>query len=479
MIGSGIFGNTGLIQERVGNPGMVVALWFIGGMIALAGALCYAELSTLMPHAGGEYVYLKNIFGLLPSFLTGWVSFIVAFSAPAAAAALLSSEYVFKALESLNPESGLTVFLSDEWNRKFSGCAMVIFFTSIHMIGVKAGSFFQNVLTVIKMSLVVAFVIAGFMIFWIYPDTPLATDFIAGKIEWSGTGAGLLYVMFAYSGWNSATYLAEEIRSPEKNLPRALIAGTILTTSLYVILNLLYFMAVPAGELSGERAIAAMTAESLFGANITILFNLGFFFILLSTLSATLMIGPRVYFAMARDNLFFKAAAHVSPRFGTPTISFMLQAALAIIYILSGTYEQIQIYMGFALSIFPVMAVAGILVLKHQRPDLKSPYKTPFYPLFPVFFIIMSVFTMVASLFVYTITCLIAIAVVLAGIPFFFMWMKIVHPGTTMAELRKSLMNLPEYKPDAKDLSGLKNADIDLESFDAKTDKKGSGNKPG
>ncbi|MEQ8352388.1 MAG: amino acid permease [Leptospiraceae bacterium] len=446
MIGSGIFGNTGIIQQAVANPGYVILLWLVGGLLALSGALCYAELSTIMPHAGGEYVYLKNIFGLLPSFLTGWVSFVVAFSAPAASAALLSSVYAEKTVALLDPTSPLVPFLQSAVNQKIVACGLVLLFTGIHMFGVRAGGYLQNILTVVKLALVVGFVGAGLYVALLVKEIPIAEKVTSGQaIAWGGTGVGLLYVTFAYSGWNSAAYLAEEVKDPKKTLPKALIVGTLLTTTLYILLNLVYYLAVPAETLAGKEAVAAMSAGSLFGARVTALFNLGFFFILISTLSATIMLGPRVYFAMARDNLFFQAASKVSPRFGTPIVSFLLQGLLAVIYIISGTYEQIQTYMGFALAIFPVVAVAGLMKLRKDRPDLNGHYKTPWYPFIPLFFIGVSIFVMVASLLYSYEECLIALGVVLSGVPLYFIWMRIVHRGKDHEELRQTLMNLPLF----------------------------------
>ncbi|MCB1164557.1 MAG: amino acid permease [Leptospiraceae bacterium] len=446
MIGSGIFGNTGIIQQAVDNPGFVILLWVIGGTLALSGALCYAELSTLMPHAGGEYVYLKNIFGLLPSFLTGWVSFVVAFSAPAATAALLSSEYAEKTVALMDPTSPLLPYLQDPMFQKALGCAMIVLFTGIHMLGVRSGGYLQNLLTIVKLALVLAFVSAGLYVALYVEQIPVTKSMSTGNaVAWGGTGLGLLYVAYAYSGWNSAAYLAEEVKDPIKTLPRALIVGTLLTTALYVLLNLVYFLAVPASDLAGEKAVAALSAGNLFGAKVTAFFNLGFFFILVSTLSANIMLGPRVYFAMARDNLFFQAAARISPKFGTPVVSFLLQGLLAIIYIISGTYEQIQTYMGFALAIFPVVAVIGLMKLRKERPDLRDHYRTPWYPVTPLFFIGVSVFVIVASLIDSYVECLIALGVVLGGVPLYFIWMRIVHRGKDHQELRKTLMNLPLF----------------------------------
>jgi APA family basic amino acid/polyamine antiporter len=445
MIGSGIFGNTGIIQSSVQNSYVVLFLWILGGMIALSGALCYAELSTLMPHAGGEYVYLKNIFGLLPSFLTGWVSFIVAFSAPAASAGLLAGDYIHKAFLVIQPESEITLFFESAFGKKLFGSLLILFFTVIHIVEVKKGGYLQNFLTFLKVLLIVIFLISGFYVILNNHQYNFIQHLKDEPIHWNGIGLGLLFVMFAYSGWNGATYLAEEIKEPEKNLPKALIGGTIIVMILYFLLNILYYWSTPAQELEGKEAIAAITASNLFGSGITTLFNIGFFIILLSTISATIMIGPRVYYAMARDNLFFKAASHLHPKFNTPIMSFVIQCILAIIYIWSGTYEQIQTYMGFALSIFPLLSVIGLMYLRKKYPHIKSPYQTPFYPLFPLIFIIFSFITMIVSYIGRPWECTIAILAILAGIPFYLFWVKVIHKNKTVKEIRKSILNYPFY----------------------------------
>lgn len=420
MIGSGIFGNTGIIQEHVGNPWSVLGLWFLGGLIALAGALSYAELAAAMPHAGGEYVYLKNTFGPLSSFLTGWVSFIVAFSAPAAATALLSSDYAKAFVDVLAPNSALAEAFQDEWNRKIYACALVILFSAVHMVGVKFGGLVQNVLTLLKIFLVGLFLIAGLVA--VFVMQPISVPFEAVPTKVSGLGLGLLFVLFAYSGWNGATYLAEEIKDPERNLPKALFRGTLLTMILYLLLNILYYMAVPAAELAGQTAVVSLAARNLFGDKVTLFFNLAFCVMLLSSLSVYLMIGPRVYFAMARDNLFFKFASKVSPKFGTPMVSIFLQCLLSIVYITTNKYDTIMTYMGFALGVFPVLTVFGLFKLRKEGRTGVS-YKTPFFPLLPLFFVFFSVLMLVLSFVESPWECARALLVVVAGAPLYYLWM--------------------------------------------------------
>ncbi|MBL8020402.1 MAG: amino acid permease [Leptospirales bacterium] len=422
MIGSGIFGNTGFIQGMVGSPLMVLALWFLGGLIALAGALCYAELSTIYPHAGGEYVYLKNIFGGLPSFLTGWISLLVGFAAPAAAAALLSGVYVSDFLRLIYPVSAASAFFLDATNRKLLACGLVILFGVFHSLGVKQGSRLQNFLTGAKILVILLFAGGGLIMAHASLSMPIAEHF-SGTLKPEGLGVGLLFVMFAYSGWNAASYLAEEIKDPVKNLPRSLVAGTLFTMLIYLVMNYVYYLAVPGSELAGKPDPAAQAATRLFGSGVNSVFHVAFSFMLLSTLSACVMIGPRVYYAMARDGLFFSFASKVSSN-GVPVQSIVVQCAISLLYILLGTYEDIQTYMGFSLSLFPVLTVFGLILHRKRHPEMERGYRSPLFPLLPIFFIIFSALIVLTSYLGRPHEGNFALSIVMAGVPMFYLWLR-------------------------------------------------------
>ncbi len=429
MIGSGIFGNTGFVQGYVGNPAIVLGLWVLGGLVALSGALVYAELATMMPHAGGEYVYLKKIYGPAFSFLTGWMSFIVGFAAPAASAGLLSASYGHEFLKLTFPESGITDWFSSVWNQRFYAVIMVILITGFHMAGTKKGEIVQNILGTMKSVLIIAFTLIGLFTAF-HSETAVSGIFDltdSGSIRWAGLGMGLLFVMFAYSGWNGASYLAEEIRNPEKNLPSAMVSGTLLTIVIYFLINLVYYFFIPAAKMEGQPAVAAMASEAVFSGqhNAAVFFNLSFTIVLLSSLSVSIMIGPRVVFAMARDGMFFSVAGKLDSVNSTPVVSIALQGFLAVLYVITGTYETIMIYMGFALALFPILAVSGMIWLRIKHPELPRPYRAPLFPLVPLFYIVFTGFTLVAALTEWTETSLFALGAALAGIPVYIIWMKV------------------------------------------------------
>jgi len=420
MLGTGIFGTTGIIQAEVGSAFFVILLWVVGGLVALSGALCYADLAVQMPHAGGDYIYINRIFGPLPSFLNGWVSFIAGFSAPIASSALLTGEYASEFFRVIWPGSALADFFSGTWNRKFLAAALIVVLTLVHTRGVRRGSLIQNFLSLLNIFIVLGFALVGLYLALQKSDTMTVFARESPRSFW-GLGIGLMWVMFAYTGYNGATYLAEEVKDPRRNLPRALILGTIGTAGLYLILNLLYFLSTPIAELSGEKAVAALAARHLFGPGTAGMLNFMFCLILIASISAQIMIGPRVYFAMARDHLFFKMAAEIHPHSGTPVKAIVLQSALSIFYVITGTFEEIITFMIFALSIFPVLAVSGLIIRRRKFPA-ESIFPHPGFLFFPVFFIFFSVLMIVAAFITWTGTSLFALAAVACGIPVFFLW---------------------------------------------------------
>ncbi|MDH4200814.1 MAG: amino acid permease [Spirochaetia bacterium] len=428
MIGSGIFGTSGLVLGLVKSPLVTIYLWIFYGLTALAGALCYAELAAMMPHAGGEYVYIRRIFGELPSFLTGWVSFVVGFAAPAAASAFLAADYLKELFILVLPGSEITTFISGNVGQKGFSILLIVIFSVIHIVGVEKGSFIQNILTGVKLSIISIFIIAGFVSISSGSPVPVSEVLKVGEFDWKGTGLGMLLVLYAYSGWNGASYLAGEIKDPEKNVPRALFWGTLLTMLIYIIMNLLYFLAIPAAELMGKDTPASLTAVHLFGKGVSVLFNIAFCFILLSSISAQIMIGPRVYYAMAKDKNFFHYAGKIHKRFHTPATSIVLQSTLSIVYILTGTFFTVLIYMGFALSIFPIVTMLALIKTRYQNGknmNTKGLYQTPFFPALPVFFIAVSIYLIVFSFIQNWQSCLTALGAVCMGIPAYYLWQSL------------------------------------------------------
>ncbi len=405
MIGTGIFTTTGLMLAEVQSASLVLFCWLAGGAIALCGALSYAELATLWPRAGGEYVFLREIYGPLPAFLTGWTSFFVGFSAPIAAGAVAAAVY-FRAAGLLPPG-----WLAE----KSAALAMVIALSGVHLTGVRFGARVQNSLTALKLLLLGGLVMAGFA--WGSGD---GRHFSAAAGFWdtgqpARIGIVMLWVMFAYSGWNAAAYISEELRDPARVLPRSLLAGTAAVTLLYLLVNLLFFFAAAPLELAGKLPVGEIAARRLFGDTAGTWFAALIALALLSSLGAYAMIGPRVYFAMARDSLFFAAAARIHPRFGTPAVSIAAQCLCACVMVLTGTFDQLLTYIGFALGIFPLLAVAGVFVMRRRVPALSRPYRAWGYPFVPAVYLTGMSWILLTSFINRPGPPLVALATVLAG----------------------------------------------------------------
>ncbi|RZB33109.1 MAG: basic amino acid/polyamine antiporter, APA family [Desulfobacteraceae bacterium Eth-SRB2] len=391
MIGTGIFTTSGFIMEELGNPQTMLLCWFTGGIFALCGALCYGELGAIFPRAGGEYVFLRESCGKGMAFLSGWISLIVGFSAPIAAAAIAFATYCFRALPG-SPISEFTVpFLGVNILTispiTILAASVIIIFSLIHYHSLWLGASVQNGLTIFKIGLIVVFVVAGL---WLgrgsidhFSGGPDMSSLLQSKFPVS-----LIFVTFAYSGWNAAAYLGGEIKRPSRNIPLALFTGTFLVMCLYLLLNVVYIYALHTKEMSGVLEVGAKSAISLFGDNIGKYFSGAIAIGLLSVLSAMIMTGPRVYYAMAKDGVFFELFGNINKVHRTPAYAIFLQAAIAIVMVVTASFDKLLIYIGFTLALFATLTVAGMILLRITQPALKRDYKTFGYPVTPFLFIL-------------------------------------------------------------------------------------------
>jgi APA family basic amino acid/polyamine antiporter len=420
IIGAGIFTTTGYLMDMLGNPVVMLILWFTGGLLAFCGALAFSELGAAYPEAGGEYTFISKIFHPLPGFLSGWLSLIVGFSAPIAASAIGFSRYFIWAFPGLQSFM-LMESISIELFSRLLAVLVIFVFTILHSKGVVLGSRVQNGLTFLKVLLLAGLVLAGMTL-----GEGDFRNFIADKdytINFKGlksAGLSLMFIMFAYSGWNAATYIGSEIKNPGKVIPRSLLISTVIVTLLYLAINLFFIYAIPPNQMAGEPEIGAMAAGHAFGGFAEKIISLLISFALFSSLSAFIILGPRVYYSMSRDGYFFKFAALVHPKSKVPRLALALQAAIAILLVLTGTFEQIIAYMGFSLGLFPILAVLGVFKL---RITGKSKLKMPGYPYVHLFFIILSVAILILAYFERPWESTIAIITALSGIPVFY-WFK-------------------------------------------------------
>jgi len=411
MIGAGIFTTSGLLLAQLHDPKLLLVLWAIGGIIALCGALSYSELGARFPKAGGEYAFLSELFSPLAGFLSGWVSFFVGFTAPVAASALAFSEYLVRTL----PDAGGMEQIG--FMKKAIAVGIILVFTIIHYFGLRSGSKVQNLLTVLKVGLILALVIGGF----IFGSGSFEHFNVQMRVAegWAGfrtMGLALMWIMFAYSGWNASTYVGSEVLNPVKNIPRSLISGTLFVTLIYLLLNTLFVYAVPAGEMKGVISIGGLAANNLFNQTLDQVSSLFIAVILLSAISVLTIIGPRVYYAMAESGHFFGIAKRIN-RSNVPGISILLQSGLAIVFVVSGTFDQIITLLSFSLGIFPIMAVLGVFKIRRSGQSLM---KSPLYPLPQLLFIISSLAILVLAYMERPVESSIALGVIVAGIPSYF-----------------------------------------------------------
>ncbi len=392
MVGTGIFTTSGFIMQEIGNPQTMLLCWFVGGVFALCGALCYGELGAMFPKAGGEYIFLRESFGEWMGFLSGWISLIVGFSAPIAAASIAFATYIFRALPaSFGPKFGFTVpFLGIHILTLSSitilATSIIIILSLVHYHSLFLGTRVQNGLTVFKIGFIVLFVVAGLCL------GNGSTCNFSERLEMSSLfqdkfAISLIFVSFAYSGWNAAAYLGGEIKKPGRNIPLALFTGTSLVMCLYLLLNVVYIYALPAKEISGVLEVGAKSAVSLFGDHVSKYFSGAIAIGLLSVLSAMIMTGPRVYYAMSKDNVFFGIFGKVNKIRRTPAYSIFFQAGIAIIMVITASFDKLLLYIGFTLSLFAMLTVLGMILLRIKQPTLAAGYKTFGYPVTPILFI--------------------------------------------------------------------------------------------
>jgi basic amino acid/polyamine antiporter, APA family len=384
MIGTGVFTGTGFNAHALQDPKTILFAWFVGGVVALCGAACYAELGTLMPKAGGEYVYLREAYHPALGFMSGWVSLTAGFSAAIATASLLFAKYL----------AALVGGLESEWTHKVIAIVLIASMTAMHAFDTKVGGRVQQIFTIMKVALIVVFIAAGFASGngdWAHFETQ-GGGF--ANVPTTTFAIQLMYISFAYSGWNAAAYIAGEVERPEKTLPRALLLGTGVVMVLYLLLNVIYFYALPSSVLGGPPdrfepivEVGHATAIALFGTNAGNLITSLIAIALVSAVSAMVMAGPRVYSAMAADRALPPQLAWHSRR-GVPVAAVIVQGLLGTLFVIVSDLAQLMRFVGFTLAVFAALAVSALFVLR--RRGLRGPYRTWGYPVTPIAFMLTS-----------------------------------------------------------------------------------------
>ncbi len=424
VIGSGIFLVPNTMVKNVGSPLMVFAVWIFGGMLTLFGALSYAELAAALPHAGGEYVYLREAYGPLWGFLYGWTQMWVAKSG---SIATLAAGFVIY-LANFRPELD-TVWLvvplplghslEIRYGQLLAMCVIAVL-ALINYFGVKVGGNVQVVVTLIKVGLIVAIIVIGLgtghgAVANYHTSIPAA-----GGI--TGFFAALVAALWAYDGWNNVSMVSSEVRNPQRNLPLALIIGTLSVIVIYLLTNLAYFYVLPASAVASTDRVAGEMMRRILGAPGAGAVSIAAMISIFAALNGSILSGSRVPFAMARDRLFFRRVGFVHPLHRTPSVSILALSAWAALLVLSGRYDQLYTYVIFASVILYGMATAAVIVLRYKRPDLPRPYRTLGYPVVPIVFVLGIACLVVSTLLKSPRESLLGLGLISLGLPFYFYW---------------------------------------------------------
>ncbi len=404
MIGAGILTTSGFTLHDTGNPTAMLALWVVGGLLALCGAVTVAELATALPRSGGDYVFVREAYGHGAAIVSGWATYVIGFAAPTAvvshlAVAYLTSPFVPQLAESSgrSPEEVRHLVVP------LGATLFIIGVAAIHILGARQSSWFQITATTVKASILVGIALGG-ILFGRGDWNHLSAGFVPTETkQWAPLAIGLIYVMYTYSGWNGAIYIAGEIRNPTRLLPLCLIGGTVTVIALYLLVNLAYVFALDPAALTQAKfedfsQIARIAVEALFGKEASNVVAVALGLSLVASFSAYTLVGPRVAYAMARDGAFPGYAARLHSTRQTPVWATLTQVAIAIGLLWSGTFQELLDYTSVGLAAVTGLTVAAIFPIR-RRADLPHPYKMPLYPLPPILFLLLIAWTIGYTLF--------------------------------------------------------------------------------
>ena len=422
VIGGGILFSPPEVAAHVPRPWLFLATWLAGGALAFAGAMAYAELATLRPRAGGEYVYLDAAFGRIAAFLTGWTSFFAGFSGAIAASAVVFAFYLGRFVPVAASDAPLLV-VPIPWipltvsRQALVALAVIALMCWVHVRGAGPGRIVGNVLAALKVSALVVFIALGLSI---GSGSIANLQTSAGAVSPASWLLALVPVMFTYSGWNAASYVAEEIRDPSRNVPLALAMGTLAVVTIYFLLNLLYLYVLPVGSLEAVKgSVLDVIADRLLGARAGDVMGGVSIVSLAASISAMTIAGPRVYYAMARDGVFLPSAARVHPRYRTPAASIVTQSVWSGVLVLSGGASALIRYTGFAVVLFAGVAVAALFVLRWREPAAPRPFKALGYPVAPAVFAIAAFLIVANAIYSDPRPSGAGVLIILAGIPLY------------------------------------------------------------
>ena len=409
VIGAGIFLVPNLVARQLHSAAAILGVWIFAGVISFFGSLACAELGTMLPSTGGQYVFLREAYGPLVGFLCGWSMFLVARTAQVAWLAVTLALYVSYFIPLSAPAS------------KLLGIGAITLFTWINYQAVTAGAMLQKVFTLAKVSGLLLIVCSAFL--WGSKVAP-ATDVVGGGFNLNSFGVALIACLLAYDGWVQLSFVAGEIRNPQRNVLFALAFGSIACIAIYLLANIAYLRVLPIPEIAASEHVGATVAERALGAGGGRLVSLIILTSILGTLNGCFLTSPRIYFAQARDGLFFQRFADLHPRHQTPSFAILAQGVWAAVLLVSGSYESLLDYAIFAIWLSYGMMVAGVIVLRIKRPDLPRPYRVWGYPVTPVVFVAITCWFLVNMLVTRPTPSLAALLLIASGVPVYLLWTR-------------------------------------------------------
>lgn len=432
MIGSGIFIAPSLMAGYLQTPGLIILLWIVGGVLTVFGGLSYAELAAAMPRAGGQYVFLREAYGPIWAFLYGWTLFLVIQTGFIAAVGVAFAKYLGVFIPAFS-ENNMIVSVGAYTVNSAQVVAIVsiIALTVINIFGVRLGAIVQNIFTISKLAalaLLIGLSLAigngSFSNF-----TPILTPIVPEALKmtfFAAFAVAMSKALFAYDAWNSVTFTAEETKDPHRNLPRALVLGTAIVAVVYILANTAYLYIVPIGQMANvpDNRIAAEVAQRVMGAGGLVFITVA---ILISTFGCNnglILSGPRVYYAMAKDKLFFEGVKNIHPEYRTPVTSLVYQCVWSCVLTLTGTYSDLLTYTAFASLLFNVVTVAAVFVLRKNLPTMERPYKVWGYPVVPMMYILVALFFIVYIFVGDVRNSGLGLAIILTGVPVYFYWRR-------------------------------------------------------
>ena len=415
-IGGGIFRTPAGIATRVPEPSLMMGVWILGGIIVMCGALAFAELSAAMPETGGMYVYLREGWGRPWGFLYGWAQLVLIRAAALGGISSVFGEYFLRVI-------GVDPAAHGDW-ADYLAAGAIIFAAIVNIIGVRLGALFAGLSTITKFGALAILVIASFLLGGGHGGSFTHFSSTASHVDAGVFGLALISVMWAYDGFADLTFASGEVKDPQRNLPRAIVIGTLLIIAIYLSANAAYLYMQPIDQMAKSRLVSADTMSMLFGQGGVSFVSIVVMISTFGSLMGSMVASPRIFFAMADDKLLFEPIARVHPTFGTPHIAITLSAVLGVAMVMTQTFEQLTDTFVLAMWPFYAMSVAAIYTLRRKQPNMNRPYKVIGYPFVPAVFIAAALYLVVNALITDPKWTSITFAVVLAGLPVYYIWFR-------------------------------------------------------